>query len=140
LYTSDIDLKREKKRRVKAAAVYFLLACLCVLFDRVYARFGHGVESASMLLMFLYPLLGGALPFLVMLTGRARTARGGRVWFNLWNSGIAVLTVRSALKGVFDIAGTSSPYLGIYLVAGIALCASAAGGYFLRVPPGKTNG
>ena len=34
----------------------------------------------------------------------------GRISINIWNSGVAALTVSSLLRGIFEIAGTASDY------------------------------
>lgn len=127
----------------KATLIYLEAAALCILFDRVYALFGHGVSSAAMTFMFLYPLLGGALPFGVCWAAKlhiARPVRCRRLLFNTYNSGVAALTVASALTGVFEIAGTSSPYTVWLTAAGAALCAFGAIGFLiglLRRNPGQ---
>ena len=46
---------------MKTALAYAAASAYCVLFDRLYALFGHGVYSGWMSLMFLYPLAGSAL-------------------------------------------------------------------------------
>ena len=116
------------KRAKKAAIVYLIVSVLSVLFDQAYALFGHGVRSASMTMMFLYPLLGGALVFTLLwfFAPEAEDRRHSRLFFNLYNSGIAALMAGSLLKGVLDIAGTSSPYIVAFrllgwLLAGISL-------------------
>lgn len=116
----------------KTALVYFEMAALCLLFDRVYALFGHGVSSAAMTFMFLYPLLMGALPFSVLwiaLPRVKRPLRGSRLLYNAYNSGVAALTASSLLTGILEIAGTSSPYPLWLTVAGGALCALGAAGF-----------
>ncbi len=108
------------RRTKKAAIVYLIVSVLSVLFDQVYALFGHGVRSASMSMMFLYPLIGGALVFTLLwfFCPEAEYRRHSRLFFNLYNSGIAALMTGSLLKGVLDIAGTSSPYLIVYRLVG----------------------
>lgn len=127
-------------RAKKTAAVYLIVSVLSVLFDQAYALFGHGVRSASMTTTFLYPLLGGALPFaLLWLFGpEAEDRRYSRLLFNLYNSGIAALMTGSLLKGVLDIAGTSSPYIAAYRFSGFLLAGMAAVGFLgaARMHPG----
>lgn len=127
MYTSDTDRPSRGGRAGKAALVYLGFSGFCIFFDRVYALFGHGVFSANMSLMFLYPLLGGALPFFLLWRFLPRSeAAGGRVWFNCYSSGIAALTVGSLLRGVFDIAGTSSPYCAVFSVCGWTMVGAGA--------------
>ena len=108
--------------------VYLILAFTAVLTDNIYALFGHGVRSASMTWMFLYPLLGGALVYLLieLLIPRLRGATGFRLSCNLYNSGIALLTVGSFLRGILEIAGTESAYVPAFNIAGWGFAAAGA--------------
>jgi hypothetical protein len=45
----------------------------------------------------------------------------GRLLLNMYNSGIAALTTGSLLRGIFDIAGTSSPYQPVFMVTGMLM-------------------
>ena len=100
--------------------VYLITAFLAVFIHWIYSLFSHGVSSPAMTWMFLYPLLGGVLCFTVLGFALCRVycLPGYRLFFNAYNSGIATLTISSFLKGVFDIAGTESVYLGALYVAG----------------------
>jgi hypothetical protein len=111
---------RRSRQPLKALLVYLAASAFCVFFSSVYSLFGHGVRSASMTLLFLYPLLGGAFVYLLvwLFCPAPERIRHSRVSFNLYNAGIATLAVGSALQGVFDIAGTSSPYTVFYAAAG----------------------
>jgi len=116
------QLKRSRQIR-KTMIVYFAVSLFCILFDRVYALFGHGVYSASMSLMFLYPLVGGALAFLLLwfFIPGGDNVPCYRFSYNSYNSGVAMLTIQSVLTGIFEIAGTSSPYLIVFTICGWAL-------------------
>lgn len=120
LCTSVTEREKSEFRMLKISANYLLVSALCIVFDKVYAIFGHGVESPSMSLMFLYPFIGGTSPFIILWLSfkNADKIKHYRFCFNCYNSGIAVLTVRSMLKGILDIAGTSSPYLIYFLITG----------------------
>lgn len=63
--------------------------------------------------MFLIPLFSIAL--LVLFYFPLIKQNKGRLGFNLFNSGVATLTVASMLQGILEIAGTASSYI-IYLV------------------------
>lgn len=106
--------------RLKTVFAYLAVSVLLILFETVYTSFGHGVSSAYMTWMFLYPLLGGAIIFLLLATLAPDAARstGYRLFYNLYNSGIALLTAGSLMKGIFEIAGTDSPYSDWYYIAG----------------------
>jgi len=91
-----------------------------ILLNSIYSIFGHGVSSAAMTWMFLYPLLGGSL-FYFLLEGflpGIKQIKGYRIFYNSYNSGIALFTLGSLLHGIVDIAGTNSPFVTIYYITG----------------------
>ncbi|SMC34184.1 hypothetical protein [Papillibacter cinnamivorans] len=115
-----------------------MLALFCAFFSFVYERFSHGVYSDFMVYLFLLPLLGGVLPFAGI--ALLKSPYPGRVSRNLYNSGIAALTVGSCMSGVLEIYGTDSPYIPVYWTAGILLAISGTAAYFWAVfhPQRKT--
>lgn len=132
MFTSDIDQLekadqiKKKKDLKRPIETYLALSFLMVIIDEVYGLFGHGVTSASMSWMFLYPLLGGTLVLLLiaLLIPEAAHADGFRLSFNLYSSGIAALTAASLLKGILEIAGADSPYTMMFFIAGWTFTAS----------------
>ncbi|MDD3214712.1 MAG: hypothetical protein PHY64_13635, partial [Eubacteriales bacterium] len=90
-----------RRQPLKTAFIYLGISALCFAIDQIYALYGHGVHSPAMTLMFLYPLIGGALMFtLLSLSKTAVEAKPRyRVYYNRYNSGIATLTAGSLLKG-----------------------------------------
>ena len=131
-------LTKHKARRgnaLKTMFVYLDVSAFCFVFNMIYSLYGHGVHSASMSLMFLYPLLGGVLVFLLLWIFCPPT--GGipryRLFYNLYHSGIAALVLGSALQGVFEIAGTSSPYTVFFLIAGWVFAGAGAAGFWWGV-------
>lgn len=113
-------MRNNEKQLGKATLAYLILSASAVAVDKVYGIFGHGVDSAAMTWMFLYPLLGGALFYFIidrLIHGITKFA-GFRIFLNIHNSGIATLTLASLLKGIFEIAGTNSPYLVYYYIVG----------------------
>lgn len=136
MFTLDTNkiIKAQLKGRLKTVIIYLILSVSAIAVDNIYALFGHGVRSASMSLMFLYPLLGGALFFLLL--GFITPNIGGMVYrlgYNLYNSGIATLTAGSLFKGILDIAGTASGFSGVFIgigwafvVTGICMLIAAA--------------
>jgi hypothetical protein len=121
-----INMKSQLKQLRKTILVYLVLSAAALVVSKVYGIFGHGVDSPAMTWMFLYPLLGGALFYFVIVWFIPGTIKisGYRVFFNSYNSGIAVLTFGSFLKGILEIAGTSSPYTVLFYEAGVLFIAS----------------
>ena len=93
-----------------------------VLFAAVYECFSHQVYSMSMILAFLYPLLGGMLPASLLLLAEDRMLPGE--WSqSLWDAGLMSLTLGGVFRGVLEIYGTTSRLSPVYSVLGIALLA-----------------
>jgi len=128
LSTLAIERPAKNKTAGKSTIAYLGAAVFCLVFERIYSIFGHGAHSDSMSLMFLYPLLGGALPFLLLwlFAPQAGRNRFYRPACNIYNSGIAALTAGSALQGVFEIANTSSPYSIVFAAVGWIMAAAGA--------------
>lgn len=115
-----IKMNGQKNKIRKTVGVYAILSVVAVGVNFIYGQFGHGVHSAAMTWMFLYPLLGGTLFYFIMERLSADITRFAayRVGYNSYNSGIATLTVGSFLKGILEIAGTNSPYLVFFTIIG----------------------
>lgn len=110
----------EKRRMRRTSLIYLCITLFCGLFSAVYEHFSYGVYSNCMIYLFLFPLIGGVLPYTVLgLTPHSRVPSA--VSSRLFNSGVAALTVGSCVKGVLEIYGTSSVYLEFYWAAGILL-------------------
>ncbi len=122
-----LDIKEHKKILI----TYLVVTVVAIVVDRIYTIFGHGVYSAAMSLMFLYPLIAGVVYFVlfVLLLKKAHLSFGFRLFKNLYASMVTLLTVRSFLQGIFEIAGTNSPYLMYYYY----LSAIMAGSCFMLV-------
>ena len=76
-----------------------------------------------MTFMFAIPLCLGVLPALAALLAKARPVPVAAR--QAWALGVACLIVASCLHGIFDIAGTASPYLPVYIGAALALALAA---------------
>lgn len=114
LFILDIN-----KSIIKTIIVYFCVTIFTLIFDKVYSIFSHGVSSAYMDLMFLYPLIGGEFLYIMILIFFTNiNYKEYRIPFNIYNSGIAILTVGSLLHGILEIAGTSSVYIKYYSFVG----------------------
>lgn len=116
----DIKEKSSLWQNLKPIWAYLASSVFAILVNRIYALFGHGVSSASMAWMFLYPLLGGVPLYLliVLLLPELTKMSGYRLFCNIYNSGIAIVTVGSFLKGIVEIAGTNSNNIMFFRITG----------------------
>lgn len=106
----------------KTASIYIFTTLLCVALNYVYSLFGHGVSSLFMSYAFVFSLVLGVIGFIVL----GWLNLDNRVAFNLYNAGIATLTVGSILRGVIDIAGADTTYPVYYFFVG-AVCVAIGG-------------
>lgn len=121
---SDTNKAPRSLKTLKTALVYLGVSVFCIVFDRVYWFFGHGVESYAMMYMFLYPLIGGFVPFMLLWLCYRNVEKNPfyRASLNVYHSGIALLTVGGVLEGIVEIAGASSVYIVYFTDFGIAFC------------------
>lgn len=125
MFTSDIE-----KKQTKVALVYLLISVFCALFGAVYEMFSHGVYSYYMLYAFAFPLVGGAMPaLLLILSGRAYPGTAARM---LYHCGIATLTVGSIIQGVLEIYGTTNAMTVWYWIIGAALALMGTVTYLIQ--------
>lgn len=130
-------------RKRKNLIWYLEASALCAALSLVYGRFSHGIRSPWMSLLFLWPLLLGAVPAALDIfgllpgsrptEGRKRTPekrRLERVGRRLHRFGIEAQICASLLNGIFEIAGTDSVYPDVLLGFGAALIAA---GFILYV-------
>lgn len=115
------DYNRSQMWRI--FVLYILTGALCLVFSLIYGVFSHGVSSPYMTFLCLFPLLAGAVPHLFLALGRSLPLPG-RFTVNLYNTGAASLTLSSAMRGIFEIAGTGSVFQTWLMIAGAALCIS----------------
>ena len=113
---------------------YLLASIVIAAAAAVYGLFSHGVYSYYMTYAFMIPLLGGALPHLIMAMRRADAAVGGEAQAGRANittakdiqlAFVATLTAGSLLKGVLDIYGTTNRLLIAYPVMAVLILAAA---------------
>ena len=106
-----MKLDKEKKKKI---VICFISSVVCVVINFVYSLFSHGVHSNYMTFMFAVPLLLGAISILVNI-------HNNKLANDLAICGILTLTMGVFIKGIFEIAGTSSKYQAIYYVVGVLL-------------------
>lgn len=104
-----------RERNRYAAAVIGTL-----LFAAVYECFSHQVYSRFMLLAFLFPLVGGLIPYTILLKTSLWKSIG-KFSRSLYNSGIAAWTAGSLFQGILEIYGTTSRLSAVYWIAGAIL-------------------
>ncbi len=95
----------------KYSLIWLGISVFCMIFAGIYEAFSFGVVSMSMVLMFLYPLLLGALMCLIFKGNMGR----------LWNDGVLLLTAAAMIRGILEIYGTRSPYTMWLTILGV-LC------------------
>jgi len=99
--------------------IYVFTTLFCIAFNYIYSLFGHGVSSPYMTYAFVFSLVLGVIGFIVF----GRLNLDNRIAFNLYNAGIATLTVGSILRGVIDIAGADTTYPVYYFFVGAVFVA-----------------
>ncbi|MCC8014084.1 MAG: hypothetical protein LIO87_02730 [Eubacterium sp.] len=113
MYTSDI----ENKTILKTILAYLLCTIICALFGAVYEYFSHEVFSYFMLYAFAFPLIGGVSVYFFILFFKLPLPK--RLAMNLYNSGIAALTVGSIFQGILEIYGTTNRLIYVYPTGGV---------------------
>lgn len=110
--------------------LYLFISVFCILFGAVYEYFSHEVYSYFMLYAFVFPFIGGVLPFFwIAFEQRPIPDRASR---NLYHSGIASLTIGSLFKGVLEIYGTANRLVSVYWVLGTLFLLTGIILYFAR--------
>jgi len=114
---------------------YIILTIGALLFDRTYSLFAHGVSSPWMSNMYLYLLGLGVLVFLLfkIFVPDIVTQKGYRLFFNTYNSGIAVLITGMLQKGILDIAGSSSQFVPWFFYTAYVFIAAAIVMFFALI-------
>ena len=108
--------------------IYMLTTLFCIAFNYVYSLFGHGVSSPFMSYAFVFSLVLGVVGFIVF----GRLNLDNRIAFNLYNAGIATLTIGSILRGIIDIAGADTTYPVYYFFVGTVFVAIGGLMYFYQ--------
>jgi len=129
LYILDINENKKniKKHFIKTISSFVVISIFCFVLDKIYAIFGHGVKSDYMRYMFLYPIIGGAVLYMLiaLFIPKLKCIKGYRIFYNCYNSGIAILTVGSLYIGILEIAGTNSSFSSLFEISGIIVVSSS---------------
>ena len=105
--------------RQKLILIDLLASLFCALLGAVYEVFSHGVYSYGIIYAFVFPLVLGVLPLLLITM--LQKPYPNRFARSVFHAGIAALTVGSLVSGALEIYGTENPLTLIYWVAGGAL-------------------
>ena len=127
LSTSEKELKQHLRWHLIASG--FL-----AVFGGIYELFSHGVYSGWMIFAFAVPLFLGALLYALLLHFDKAP---GRLFLNLWNAGVACLSVGSVFQGVLAIYGTTNALIVVYPIAGGILMLLGLASACLPLPEAK---
>ncbi|MCB9418310.1 MAG: hypothetical protein H6667_00780 [Ardenticatenaceae bacterium] len=108
--------------------IYAAITLFCIAFSFIYSLFSHGVSSPFMSYAFAFSLVLGVGGFILFGWQHLEN----RAAFNLYNAGIATLTVGSFLRGIIDIAGADTTYPAYYFFVGTILVAGGGLIYFYQ--------
>lgn len=134
MYISDTD---KTCLLVKTGLIYLFISMFCALFGAIYEYFSHEVYSYFMIYAFVFPLAGGVLPFLGLTLGKKSFPT--KLTYNLYNSGIASLTLGSVCQGILDIYGTSNRLICVYWIMGVLFCLSGIICYLIQKQKKQTE-
>ncbi len=130
LSTSENHKSVRKLYFFKRVLPYLLVTFLCLMFSFIYAQFSHGVHSPHMTYLFLYPLcLGVGTGTLCMFFSKEKPLF---LASHLYHTGVAALILSSLLHGIFDIAGTASPYQTALTILGLVMILVAGLHLFIK--------
>ncbi len=107
MYISENNKSARKFYLIKRVRPYIFVTLFCIIFSSIYAQFSHGVSSPHMTYLFLYPLSLGVLAGL-LLAYISPIKIDSFPATHFYHTGVAALTLSSMLRGIFEIAGTSS--------------------------------
>lgn len=108
--------------------VYVFTTLFLIAFNYIYSLFGHGVSSLYMSYAFTFSLVLGVVGFMVI----GWLKLDNRIALNLYNAGIATLTVGSVLRGILDIAGADATFPIYYFIVGAVFAAVGGLIYFFQ--------
>lgn len=113
----------------KTIVNYTLIAAFAYVFNRIYGFFGHGVKSPWMANMYLFLLIFGTLAFtfIKVFTPNIVSKSRYRLFFNIYNSGVAIFVNGMLLRGIIEIAGGTSDIMPWFMYIGALILIIAVG-------------
>ena len=115
MFTSVTD--KNKKRLCISSFIYFCITVFCIVFNLVYTHFSYGMTSQHMKYMFLFPLLLGFGPSLLLILLQ-KHKKVSRITFNLWNAGCATFIAGCITVGIITNSGRSTDVFPLYCIIG----------------------
>ena len=120
----------------KGILIFLCISAFSLIVFIIYDRFSHNVRSPYMTYLFLWPLVLGVIPSLILALVKS-LPRPTRLTINLYCSGVAAITVSSLLRGIFDIAGTASPLQSGLMIAGLVMTGAGIISYIITLLTGR---
>ena len=107
--------------------LYLGISAFIALFGIVYEQFSHNVHTFYMWFAWIWPLIFGFIPYLLLYVLKAKRVPG-LLAESIYNFGVAMLTVRSVFKGVIIIYNTTNDAMVLVytILAVVALLLGAA--------------
>lgn len=113
--------------------IYLGVSLFVMLFGFIYEQFSHSVLSWFMVYAFLVPLILGFIPYLLLYVFNDET-HPSEMTSNLYNAGVATLTICSIYIGVLEIYGTTRElHVNILLFSGLILLVSGIVTYIIAL-------
>ncbi len=115
----------------KRVIPYAVVTVICILIALIYSQYSHGVRSPHMTYLFAYPLIMGVdVGLLAMIFAKQKPQ--SFLASHFYHTGVVALILSSILRGVFEIAGTSSIYEQILFSIGVGLIVCSIISYVLN--------
>ncbi|HFR3748331.1 TPA: hypothetical protein ACHVGK_001379 [Streptococcus suis] len=118
----------ENKRTIRTFITYLALTSFLFIFSRVYESLSYGETAFHMHYLFCVTLIGGSLLLGLMTIHRTLS----RLTYNLWNSGVAVITAGFLLRGIINLSGRSTTLDQPYWYVGAGFLTLAAISLFIK--------
>ena len=132
------SLNKDKRIIKRNLFIYCGVVPFCALFGYIYETQAHGVLSWFMFLGFLVPLVLGLIPYLILVLTKTENGPNS-IASNLYNAGVATLTVGCYFKGFLDIYGTTRDiHLIIYSAVGLTLLITGLVFYIISIVKNKS--
>ncbi|MEG3334776.1 hypothetical protein RFK57_02720 [Streptococcus suis] len=107
---------------------YLAITAFLFIFSRIYESLSYGEVSIFMHYMFCVTLIGGA----VLLGLLQLMPTLSRLSYNLWNSGVATITVGCLLRGIINLSGRSTTLDQPYWYIGAGFLVLSLVGLFIN--------